>query len=154
METKRAGTFKIIENWEIKTVDCFGNIIEKEEICNLIVNDGLNLVRNLIGNVSSPDYVKAIAIGTGNTAAANSDTALQTEYTRAASTNTTPVNYQAKFTKTFTFGTGVSENITEAGLFTNIVSGGTMLARTVFTAKAVTVDVSLVVTATITISRG
>ena len=151
---KRAGTFSIIENWEIKTVDCFGNIVEKEEVCNLITNVGLNLIRDLIGNLNTAAYERAIAIGTGSTAAANADTALQTEYARAAATVTAPVDYQIKFAHTFTFASGVSENITEAGLLNNSTSGGSLLARTVFAAKAVTVDVSLIITATLTIARG
>jgi hypothetical protein len=150
-----AGTFRILENWEIITKDAnTGEILSEEKICNLIVNSGLNLVRDLIGNLSTPDYVKAIAIGTGTTAAANADTELDTEYTRSSATITAPADYQVKFAKTFTFGSGVSEAITEAGLFdSTIVTGSTMLARTTFTAKNVTSEISLVVNATITISR-
>jgi hypothetical protein len=148
---KWAGTFRILENWEIITKDInTGEILSEEKICNLIVNSGLNLVRDLIGNLSSPSYVQTIAIGTGTTPAANGDTALEIEYTRSAATITAPANYQVKFAKTFTFGSGVSEAITEAGLFDSTT---TMLARTTFASKNVTSEISLIINATITISR-
>ena len=61
-------------------------------------------------------------------------------------------SYKAKFAKTFTFGSSYS--ITEAGIFDSTsVSGSTMLARVVTTAKEVDADIDLIVEATITVSR-
>jgi len=154
MKKIQAGTFKLLENWKIQTVEkSTGKILQEEEKCNLIVNDGLERVAKLINGVSST-YFRAIAIGTGTTSATNSDTALETEYTRALATLSYEASYIAKFTKTFTFGSGVEEDITEAGLFDSAtVSGSTMMARTTFTAKSVSADVDLIITAEITVAR-
>jgi len=154
MKNKVAGTFHLIENWEIARVDSnTGKILDVEKKCNLIVNDGLERVAKLLNGVNST-YFRALAIGTGVTGATNSDPSLEVEYTRSLATLSYEASYKAKFTKTFTFGTGVTEDITEAGIFdSDVVTGSTMLARTTFTAKAVSVDVSLIVTATITVSR-
>lgn len=150
----KAGTFRLLENWKIQTVEkSTGKILQEEEKCNLIVNDGLERVAKLLNGVSST-YFRAIAIGTGTTSATNSDTALETEYTRALATLSYEADYKAKFTKTFAFASGVSEDITEAGIFdSETASGSTMLARTTFTAKSVSADVDLIATAVITISR-
>ncbi len=154
MKSINAGTFKFVENWTIKTVDsATGKILDSEEICNTIVNDGLERMAKLINNVDST-YFRAIAIGTGTTAATNSDVALETEYTRALASLSYEASYKAKFTKTFSFGSGVSEDITEAGIFDSITeSGSIMLARTTFSAKSVNDTIDLIVTATITVAR-
>ena len=150
----KAGTFTLKENWNIKTVDKLtGKILQEEDKCNLIVNDGLERVAKLLNGVSST-YFRAIAIGTGTTGAINSDTSLETEYTRALAILSYEADYKAKFSKTFEFGSGVAEDITEAGLFDSAtVSGSIMLARTTFSAKSVSADVDLIITATITVSR-
>lgn len=154
MKSINAGTFQFIENWEIKRVNHFtGEVIDVEEICNTIVNDGLERMARMIG--SFPTYFKALAIGTGATGATTSDTALETEYTRAlASTSEYEASYKWKFIKTFTFGSGVAEDITEAGIVdSDTISGSTMLARTTFSAKPVSASVDLIITATITVAR-
>jgi len=147
------GLFKVKENWSIKLVDSEGILIEEENISNLITNIGLNVIRDLLGGLGSQGAMTAIAIGTGATAPVNGNTALQTEYTRAAATISTPADYQIRYTKTFSFGSGVSETITEAGILDNNTSGGKLLTRTTFTGKLVSSSVQLIVTATYTIAR-
>lgn len=150
----KAGTFKMIANWNIKTVDnSNGKILQEEDKCNIIVNDGLERMAKLCNGEESTTF-KAIGIGTGTTSAVAGDTTLETEYTRELATLSYEASYKAKFVKTFTFGSGVSEDITEAGLFDSAtVSGSTMLARTTFTAKSVTSSIDLIITATITFAR-
>lgn len=150
----KAGTFKFIENWTISRVNNLtGEIIDSEEICNTIVNSGLERMAKLLNNVNGT-YFRALAIGTGSTGETDSDVALETEFTRALATLSYEASYKAKFTKTFSFGSGVSENIVEAGIFDSITeSGSVMLARLTFSAKAISVDVDLIVTATITVAR-
>jgi len=154
MDKINAGTFKFIENWEFKTVDIYtGKILDERKICNTIVNTGLERMAKLINGVSST-YFRAIAIGTGTTSVTNSDTSLETEYTRELATLSYEADYKAKFTKTFTFGTGVAEDITEAGLFdSTTATGSIMLNRNVFSALSVNSDIQLIVTATITSAR-
>ena len=153
-KSMKAGTFQLKENWKIQTVDKLtGKILQEEEKCNLIVNDGLEKVAKLLNGVSST-YFRAIGIGTGTTGAVNADTSLEIEFTRALATLSYEADYKAKFIKTFSFGSGVAEDITEAGIFdSDTVSGSTMLARTTFTAKSISADVDLIVTAVITIAR-
>jgi len=128
-------------------------IISEETIKNLIVNDGLERTARRLGSVV--DYFTSIAIGTGTDAATNADVELQTEYTRADATTTEYVaDYKWRWIKTFTFGSGVSEDITEAGLLdSDVVSGSTLFNRVVTSAKTVTADNELVVTVTVTIAR-
>jgi hypothetical protein len=148
----RAGTFRIIENWKIDRVNHdTGEVIDSQEFCNLIVNNGLERVAKLINGVSST-YYRALAVGEGTTGAANDNSTLESEIDRAIATLSYEASYKAKFTHTFTFGGDYA--ITEAGIFdSDTVSGSTMLARTTFTVKNVSVIVDLIVTATITVAR-
>jgi len=149
----KAGTLKFIENWKFETKDnVTGETIDIREFCNTIVDAGLErMARMCMGD--SAVYFRALAIGTGSTAVTTSDTALETEFARELATLSYEAGYIAKFVKTFTFGSGVSENITEAGILDNETSGGAMLARTVFSALAVSADVDLIVSAEITFAR-
>lgn len=148
----RAGTFKILENWKFDRVNKeTGEIIDSQEFCNTIVNDGLERVAKLLNGVSTT-YFRALAVGTGTNAVTNSDTTLQTEVTRATATLSYEASYKAKFTHTFTFGGDYA--ITEAGIFDSATaSGSVMLSRTTFTAKNVSATIQLIVTATITVAR-
>ena len=130
-----------------------GKIISKETKKNLIVNDGLERMAKRLG--SAVDFFNSIAIGSGDTPATNTDSALETEYTRAEATTTEYVSdYKWRWIKVFTFGSGVSENIYEAGLFdSSVESGSTMFNRVVTTAKPVSEDVDLTVTVVITVAR-
>lgn len=129
-----------------------GKVLDREVLHNLIVGDGLERVAKLIGGKST-DYYTHIAIGTGTTVAAIGDSSLETEYTRAAATIAYEASYKIKFEKTFTFGSGESENITEAGLTDDaVVSGSVLLDRFVFSPKAVDADTNLYIKITITIS--
>jgi hypothetical protein len=149
-----AGTMKMIANWSIRTIDNqTGKILSEEKMCNTIVNNGLQRMAELCNGVSST-YFRAIGIGTGTTGETATDTALETEYTRETATLSYEASYKAKFVKTFSFGSGVSEDITEAGIFdSDTVSGSTMLARTTFSAKSISATVDLQITATITFAR-
>ena len=105
----------------------------------------------LLLNGNSSTYFRALAVGTGSSNPTDpAQTALGTEVTRSAATLTNGT-YTAVFAHTFTFGGDYA--ITEAGIFDSAtVSGSVMLARLVFAAKNVSTTVSLIVTATITVS--
>ena len=149
----KAGKFKIKENVKFTLKDLDGNIIEESEHCNTIVNDGLSLVRNWLAG-DTVDEPVALGVGTNNTAVTNSDTSLGTEYTRASASVSKDGDYVVEYTHDFTFGSGVSETIYEAGLFDSAVpSGSTMIARTTDSGKAVDSTKTLTVTWTITVSR-
>lgn len=117
-----------------------GEVIEEREIKNTITNAGLAEITNLLGNVSSPVSFTYLAVGTGTTAAAATDTALETEITdsgleRASATVTQETDSVTDDTlqllKSWTV-TG-SKAVTECGAF-NDASAGTILGHQVFSA--------------------
>lgn len=124
---------------------------------NLITNVGHAAANAKLSGQGSYGTFTAIAIGTGTTAAAATDTALQTEIStnggaRGAATatqvTTTVTNDTTQLVKTFTF-TG-SFAVTEEGIFDNATSGGNMLARQVFSAVNVASGDSLQITHKVT----
>lgn len=152
MKQNNAGTFKITENWQFILKDKNGNVIQEFKKTNVVTNAWKTVLRDWMYDGSGDNPV-ALAIGTGTTSQLATDTSLETEYSRETATATKPASYQVKFSKDFTFSSGTSENITEAGLFDSaIISGSVMIARTTFTAIPVTGSVTLTVTSTITIA--
>ena len=130
----------------------FGFWSSEFNVSNLITNAGRGLISGLINGSGTPAAATFIAVGTGTTAAAATDTALQTEtatsgLSRAAGTvslvTTTITNDTAQVTKTFSVTGSVA--VTEAGLL-NASSVGTLLCRQVFSAINVANGDSLQVT--------
>lgn len=102
---------------------------------NLVTNVGHAGYAGQFGGSTSTAFT-AMAYGTGATAAAVTDTALQTEVARAASTIsrvTTSVTNDT-FQSVHTFTAGGTQAITEEGILDNNVSGGNLAAHNVFSA--------------------
>mgnify|MGYP003586197389 CR=1 FL=1 len=98
---------------------------------NMIVNGGYDLICNALGDSSRPGVLSHIALGTGTTSVAATQTALVAEISRLAATYAHTANTKV-FTMSATFGAGVATGaITEAGVF-NAASGGTMFDRITF----------------------
>lgn len=151
---KQQKSFKLKGTVIVEKRDKQGNVLEKTELENLIVNSGKERVAKLLNGVSSTTF-NSIAIGTGTTSPTTSDTSLETEITRAQAdgSGAYEADYKAVFEKTFSFGSGESYNITEAGVFDNATaSGSTMLDRFTFGAQAVDADTDLYIKVTITVS--
>lgn len=117
-----------------------GHWADKKVIHNKIVNAGLALVAGLMNGSGTPTTPTFIAVGTGTTAVAATDTALVTEtatsgLSRAAATvslvTTTATNDTAQWVKSFSVTGSVA--VTESGVF-NASSVGTMLCRQTFSA--------------------
>jgi hypothetical protein len=111
-----------------------GNIKQQDEH-NLVVSAGLAYIASRMRDATA-GVMSHMGVGTGTTAAAAANTALETALgARVALTSTTLVtttvaNDAVQYVATF--GAGVSTGaITEAGIF-NAASGGTMLCRTTF----------------------
>jgi hypothetical protein len=122
-------------------------VLEKK---NLVVTAGKGyLASALIAAPASP-FV-SMAIGTGTTAATVADTALQTETARAVFTSSSVASNVATLSTTFIAGSGTGA-ITEAGIFTNASSGGTMLSHVVFSAVNKGSTDTLTINWTITVS--
>ncbi len=98
---------------------------------NTIMTAGRKLVAQLFGGgaVALPTY---LAVGTGSTAVAASQTALVTEILRGAVTSRSYSDDTASLAYTVPSGTGVGNTFQEAGLF-NAASGGTMFNRVLLT---------------------
>jgi hypothetical protein len=107
---------------------------------HLVVTAGKNYVAACFDNTSEPENLKYHGFGTGTTAAAAGDTALQTELTtQYATDNTRPTGSQAHSTNTYTTVATLTPDaavaITEWGLLSQAATGGgTMLDRQVFSA--------------------
>lgn len=126
-------------------------VVEKD---NLVVNAGLNQLREMMFDSVSPTALTLythIAIGSGATAAALTDTALVSELARRAFDNYTAGGTGvATVDVTVPAGTGTGA-ITEAGIF-DASSGGNMFNRVVFTSVNKTASDALKVSFTITFS--
>ena len=109
---------------------------------NLVTNAGKAVFANLfIGSGTAPTH---IALGTGTTAAAAGDTALETEIYRESATRSrvtiTVTDDTSQYT--YTFDIDATYSLTEAGLF-NASSGGTLFCHQVYTALPVIADDTL-----------
>jgi hypothetical protein len=116
-----------------------GEVVDYREFHNLIPSVGKAGIASRLNGDGAEAVFTAMALGTGTTAAAAGDTALETEITdsglaRGAATvgreTTTTTDDTATWDKTFTV-TG-TKAVTEIGLLNNVASGGTLLGRQVF----------------------
>ena len=119
---------------------------------NIIVNGGFDFVADAIGKASSrPGVMGWIAVGTGTTAAAATQTALVTEIKRNAATYAHTSGTKV-FTFTASFPAGDATGaLTEAGVF-NALSAGAMFDRVVFPVVNKGSDDSLTAVFTFTMS--
>ena len=128
-----------------------GTVKQRESVKNLVVTSGKGYVASRMKDAST-NVMSHMAIGTGTTAAAVSNTALVSESARRSLTSTTVNNNDVVYVATFPAGTPNSAAaITEAGIF-NASSGGTMLCRTVFSEINKGTSDSLTITWTVTAS--
>jgi hypothetical protein len=106
---------------------------------NIVTNAGLAAIVRLIGSGLTETKFGYLAIGTGTTAEAATDTALVAEIKRKAATvsqvTTTITGDTCLFEATFSSADGLSgtSNVAETGVF-NASSGGILLARKTFSA--------------------
>lgn len=102
---------------------------------NLIPDSGENHLANFLATVTNAEYpMKWMAIGTGTTAAAETNTKLEFEVgTRVTGVKSNPSGNIYRVVATFVAGNPSTETaITELGLFNQLAAGGTMLNRLVF----------------------
>jgi len=131
---------KGIIDFVIKDVN--GNVRDSWTITNTITNTGKAAFAGLAGNTGSVSAFTYLALGTGATSPASSQTALTTEisangFSRASATvsrvTTTETNDTLQLVKTWT-ATG-SQTVQEIGVF-NAASSGIMSARALTTSKS------------------
>jgi len=129
------------------TIALNGEVVQ--EVPNLVVTTGKDYVASRIKDATAT-AMSHMAIGTGSTAAAASDTALGSQSARTTLTSTTVTDNDVVYVDTFPAGTGTGA-ITEAGIF-NASSGGTMLCRTVFSVVNKGASDAMTITWTVTVS--
>ena len=124
-----------------------GDVVQ--EVDNLVVTAGKGYVASRMKDATAT-AMSHMAIGSGSTAAAASDTALGNQLGRVSLTSTSVSSAVVTYVATFAAGTGTGA-VTEAGLF-NASSGGTMLCRTVFSVVNKGSADSMTITWTVTVS--
>ena len=135
----------------IQVIDPKGNVKQEQTVDNLVVTAGKVFIASRMAGTTSA-VMSHMAIGTGTTAAAVGDTALQTQSAIVALTSTTPSSNTVVYVGTFSAGTPATLTaITEAGIF-NAASAGTMLCHTIFSAVNKDTGDTMAITWTITLS--
>ena len=120
-----------------------------QEVDNLVVTAGKGYVASRMKDASAT-AMSHMAIGSGTTAAAASQTALGTELGRVSLTSSSVSGAVVTYVATFAAGTGTGA-VTEAALL-NASSSGTMLCRTVFSVVNKGANDSMTITWTVTVS--
>jgi len=131
--------------------DDSGNVKQEFTVPNLVVDTGLDFIASRMKDATAT-AMSHMEVGTDNTAAGASDTALGAAVgsSRVTLDSTTVTDNAVAYVATFPAGTGTAA-LTEAGVF-NASSGGTMLCRTVFSVINKGASDSMTITWTITIS--
>ena len=127
-----------------------GQVKDTREVDNLVVNTGLAYIASRMKDTTD-DAMSHMALGSGTTAAAAGDTALESQLgSREALDSTTVTSNAIEYVASFEAGDATGA-VTEAGIF-NASTAGTMLCRTVFSVVNKAADDTMSVTWTITIS--
>lgn len=150
-------TIKLKGTYDFIIRDVNGNIRDTFSVNNIVTNDGKAQLALLAGDASATPFTY-IALGSGTTTAAASQTALVTELTtnglaRAVATisrvTTTVTNDTYKAVYTWT--ASGSSTIEEIGVF-NAASSGTMLSRALTGTKSIVNGEKITATYTLAIS--
>ena len=120
-----------------------------QEVDNLVVTDGKEYVASRMKDTSAT-AMSNMAIGSGTTAAAASQSALVSELGRVSLPSTTVSGAVVTYVATFGAGTGTGA-VTEAAIL-NANSSGDMLCRTVFSVVNKGSADSMTITWTVTVS--
>jgi hypothetical protein len=144
-------SIKITGDVKIDIIGADGAVKDSREIKNLVVTTGKTFIASRMVGVAST-VMGWMELGTGTTAAAVGDTALQTAISgsRVTLTSGTSSTNVVTYVASFPAGTGTGA-VTEAGVF-NASSAGTMLCRTVFSVVNKGAADAMSITWTITVS--
>ena len=145
-------SLKISGHVDIVITDKDGNVKETRSIKNLVLTTGKTFIAaSMLKTTSnSPAAMSHMAVGSGSTAAAVGNTAMESQLGRVSLASASSSGAVVTYTATFPAGTGTGA-ITEAGIFNNS-TGGDMLCRTVFSVVNKGADDAMSVTWTVTVS--
>jgi len=136
-------------NLEVILLDENGKQKDYRKINNLVVAVGKDTIASrMVGNTTA--IMSHMAVGTSNTAAVTSQTALGAELARVALGSTTRSTNTVTYVATFPAGTGTGA-LTEAGIL-NAASSGNMLCRTVFGVVTKAAGDTVVITWNVTVA--
>lgn len=141
---------KIRGDLNIKVIGSDGVLKDEIDHRNLVVTAGLTFIASRMAGTAKA-VMSHMALGSGTTAAAAGNTALETQVgSRVALDSTTPNTTSIQYVATFlpAVSTGA---ITEAGIF-NASTGSDMLCRTVFPVVNKQAGDTIVITWTISLS--
>ena len=144
-------THEMGQSWNVEIIlrGEDGKIKESRNIHNLVTTQGKYHVADQLSSSPTQTAMGYMGIGTGSTAAAITDTTLETELDRNALTSRTDALNIVTYVGNWAAGDGTG-SITEAGIF-NASSSGTMLVRAVFsTINKAALD-TLLITWTLTV---
>jgi hypothetical protein len=149
---KIKNSIKAVGTLKIELIQKDGSRKILKYLKNLVVDVGLNLICQRLKDASL-NALSHMAIGTGDTAADNEDTALETQKSdRKAMSSVTVTDNEIEFVAIFD-GATYADTITEAGLF-NAASAGQMLSRVVFADTVLPSGDSIQITWTLTFANG
>lgn len=120
---------KVIVSGEV--FDENGNLKQKFVKHNLITNAGYNFIADCFGATTRPSPMKYIAVGSGTTAPALTQTALVKQVLRKSATFSHATNAKSFTLSTTFYADEATASLTEAGIF-NASSGGVMFDRVTF----------------------
>lgn len=128
-----------------------GELKDERTVKNLVVDTGLDYIASRMKDATAT-AMSHMEVGTGTTAPAAGDTALETAISasRVTLTSTTVTDNTIQYVGDFPAGTGTGA-VTEAGVF-NASSAGTMLCRTTFSVVNKGAADTLKITWTLTVS--
>ena len=134
----------------IEEHDADGLLVRTEEVRNLVVLTGRNLIRDLLGGLfSAPTH---IAAGTDASPVSDSDTALGAQVYADVITRRVQGSSQIKFQLFIPTTAANGNSLTEAGIQTIIGATTTLFARVTFPAFAKTLSNTLTLSWTINIA--
>jgi hypothetical protein len=137
-------------NVKLTLFDAVGAIKDTREVHNLVTTVGKQHIADQLSSSPGQSAMSHMAVGTGTTAAAAGDTALETQTDRNALTSRTDSGEVVTYVGDWAAGDATAA-LTEAGIF-NASSGGQMLARAVFPVINKGASDTLQITWTLTIS--
>jgi hypothetical protein len=141
---------KVTGELKIVVTDEDGNVKQEHTVPNLVVTAGRNFIASrMVGTTQG--IMSHMAVGSGTTAPALSQTTLVTQLGSRNTLSTSSVSGNV-VTYAATFGAGQGTGaVTEAGVF-NAATGGTMLCRTTFAVINKGANDTLAITWTVTIN--
>ena len=136
-------------NLEVILLDETGRQKDYRKINNLVVAVGKDTIASrMVGNTTA--IMSHMAVGSSNTAAVTSQTALGGELGRVVLDSTVRAANTITYVATFPGGTGTG-SLTEAGIL-NAASSGNMLCRTVFGVVTKTSSDTVIITWNVTVA--